>query len=85
MGNCMSNCETDDLKLQTPIGSCSCLHSKCGCFGKSKCTRNDEKSSINLIAATKVEMDLIKHQISEVLEDAIKNNKKIPIFRVVTD
>src|SRR4051812_17207326 len=33
MGQAMT-CDTDDAKLSTPFGSCGCLHSRCGCFGK---------------------------------------------------
>lgn len=76
MGSCASNCETDDLKLSTPFGSCGCLHSKCGCFGKKE---------INVETATRTELALIENQIKKILEDAIKNNKKIPTFKVVAE
>jgi hypothetical protein len=72
----MSNCETDDLKLQTPFGSCGCLHSQCGCFGKKE---------ENIAKATRAELVLLENQIKSILEEAIKNNKKIPTFKVVTE
>jgi hypothetical protein len=80
----MLTCQTDDAKLQTPMGSCGCAHSACGCFGKTSANQEEQINS-KIQTAVRVEMTLLQAQLIKKMQEMLEKNGKLPQLNVAFD
>ena len=88
MGSFFS-CLTEDVKLTTPFGSCSCGKSACGCLGKNANERQNSDQQRQQAMEEQIQKAVTQQlsSVEQLMKTAITNNVKqfgvMPVIHVL--
>lgn len=84
---CSAICETEDLALTTPFGSCSCAKSACQCFKDVSRENSDEhkqRTMENIVQITvAAQLNKVEEMMKNAVNESIKNRGLIPMIHVL--